>query len=1164
MKDEINCNNIIYNEKELKKLITQSYKKLKSDVYYDNSNLFLREEIAKKENRIDDTIDEVYKLLTSEDNIKINEDEIDFYCLPKSVCKNNKNNKNIICNDLSTSDYSINKVTYFIRMDLKYHILGTMWVILAGEKLLEENNKYIYGRILEKDLNYSNTRLFKPYHKEYSRWRDNAILESEHLINTNTRNLMITLDIKDYYYSTDIDFNMLQKDLKLENLNNKTKGDNFYLLKKITNHIEDVLDIYSSKIIQFDKNNKRKILPIGYMPSSILANWYLKDFDKSICNELRPIYYGRYIDDMIIVLPANYEKLNIDIEHAMERYFIKNKIFIPALCINEEDNKSYILINENNLYSIDFNGKVKKIEKVADIKEALKKIIDNTKNKDYEFRESISDLCEFNKYEDDWKINIKSEVENLKKGDLISKLKMIIQKCIIESDNFSRIYLLEDKIKLTTNKYTSILAVQNAKIKIYDFHPNGSKAVLEKFKKQIRENASVFKFLPEKDEVLNGFDEEVLEISYSEGINKIRSIEDFKINKYNLSKFLAQVIYSEKFDNQAYSNDLEEKILKLFSNINIIEFYSLWEKALICFLINDNKKYILKLIKNITDEIKKVDEDKLKLKDSNIYIHKKDNNISEKLIESLKIHLKITVAMIWSLNDNLLSDEYKIQEDKTNLLELKNNLRTSNMLRHNYVLEPLFNYTNLVVDEKYKERLKLNKLNLIKNQWEKDDLNFGLRCAGINNKNLVDCRHNRNILDLKSKCVYELNSTAIKYTPRFVHLHEIILYMINKEMSQGKVVGGVKYIEKSIELYKKINNLKIKENNIATKTLDKKVDYNKFISIFSEHVNGGKGKYYKINERLSSQNESNINFIKIKSDIKLDKLKIAIVHMDVVDNDYKESIMKTPNLDSRRLQRLYRILNQSIKNGAEMVIFPEISIPYSWLSLMANFSRKHNIVIVCGLEHIVYENNLACNYIATILPGKYNNYGHAIIKLRLKNHYAPFEIEMLSGYGLKIPTMNYKYMENKHGDFTKEYDLFRWNGVDFSCYNCFELSSLNDRGLFMSYVDLLIGSVHNRDVNHHSNIIESLSRDVHCYFAQVNNSKHGDNRIVAPKSTVKKNILQITGGQNDTLLIGEIDIKKLREFQLKDYNLQQNDKSFKPTPPEFNRDVLKLRMNKPL
>jgi len=43
------------------------------------------------------------------------------------------------------------------------------------------------------------------------------------------------------------------------------------------------------------------MLPIGFLPSNILANWYLQKFDKAIINEWNPIYYGRYVDDIIIV-----------------------------------------------------------------------------------------------------------------------------------------------------------------------------------------------------------------------------------------------------------------------------------------------------------------------------------------------------------------------------------------------------------------------------------------------------------------------------------------------------------------------------------------------------------------------------------------------------------------------------------------------------------------------------------------------------------------------------------------------------------------------------------------------------------------------------------------------------------------------------------------------
>lgn len=47
--------NPYYTEGDLKKLLKIAYKKLKSDTYYDNSNLFLRSEIANNEHKIEPT-----------------------------------------------------------------------------------------------------------------------------------------------------------------------------------------------------------------------------------------------------------------------------------------------------------------------------------------------------------------------------------------------------------------------------------------------------------------------------------------------------------------------------------------------------------------------------------------------------------------------------------------------------------------------------------------------------------------------------------------------------------------------------------------------------------------------------------------------------------------------------------------------------------------------------------------------------------------------------------------------------------------------------------------------------------------------------------------------------------------------------------------------------
>ena len=39
------------------------------------------------------------------------------------------------------------------------------------------------------------------------------------------------------------------------------------------------------------------------------------------------------------------------------------------------------------------------------------------------------------------------------------------------------------------------------------------------------------------------------------------------------------------------------------------------------------------------------------------------------------------------------------------------------------------------------------------------------------------------------------------------------------------------------------------------------------------------------------------------------------------------------------------------------------------------------------------------------------------------------------------------------------------------------------------------------------------------------------------------------------MLTDEIDIDKLRSFQMKSYELQKDDNSFKTTPPDFNPSI---------
>ena len=62
--------------------------------------------------------------------------------------------------------------------------------------------------------------------------------------------------------------------------------------------------------------------------------------------------------------------------------------------------------------------------------------------------------------------------------------------------------------------------------------------------------------------------------------------------------------------------------------------------------------------------------------------------------------------------------------------------------------------------------------------------------------------------------------------------------------------------------------------------------------IFSNYINDGRVKNHSIESNLFNQNEININLLRVKSDKNMNKLKIAIAHIDVLDENYKNSIMK--------------------------------------------------------------------------------------------------------------------------------------------------------------------------------------------------------------------------------------------------------------------------------
>ncbi|WP_029489424.1 reverse transcriptase domain-containing protein [Ochrovirga pacifica] len=172
-------------------------------------------------------------------------------------------------------------------------------------------------------------RLFKPYFEQYQKWRDNAINKAQNFIEEGTDILMISVDVKQYFYNINLTNKLsnFKKDLKKKSSNKSLP---------LTSMLLKIHEVYQLKLKDNIPNNidYKNCIPIGLLSSGIIGNWFLKDLDLKIIDNLSPVYYGRYVDDIIIVL----SNASVNENEKKPKSAILKKFFIDRnILINKEE-----------------------------------------------------------------------------------------------------------------------------------------------------------------------------------------------------------------------------------------------------------------------------------------------------------------------------------------------------------------------------------------------------------------------------------------------------------------------------------------------------------------------------------------------------------------------------------------------------------------------------------------------------------------------------------------------------------------------------------------------------------------------------------------------------------------------------------------------------------
>ena len=942
----------------------------------------------------------------------------------------------------SNKETPINELQYYIDMDIRGHILGMLWLILIGYRI-DKNCIYehSYGNRIRKNLynEFSDKPsfspyLFQPYFQQYESWRDEGLNIAQVCLNKGQDIVIITMDFQRFYYSVDLSeesFERILRDAKIGK-----DDENYEYIKRLNCFVFQVICKYASLFDQ--KFQERNFLPIGFLPSNVLSNWCLSNFDKAIVDGWNPLYYGRYVDDILIVDKVEH---NSDLyQKAMENNLSKEEIvwFFLQQCSR-------------------WTGMTSMGDDVCRANAPLLKSEDTSKIKEGENKEG-------NNNEIIYRVNPRFNP--------------------VENDN-------------------SYIKLQNEKLKIFYFKSNDTDALIMCFKTQISKNKSEFRYLPE-DEIIDEDYDSIYDLRYEDTINKFRGITQIAIDPYKLSKFLGKKLRTGLLIEDANEAAFARDIHKIFDYQTIIAQHMHWERIIEILLVYKCYDSIKHFVERIIDAIEHIvltdDNDSAEL--SNV-----------KLALYLELHSAICKVFSLAYGDDTNIILKFIYSEKNGLILEKIIKTLCNGRKRQYVdimiLRSAYNSTRMSDKSVLPIPVSLLEFN---------------NSSSIQLTNFQDAyKHLNRRLTAKV-----LLKNAYVYFPYLISMHEIAFILFLLELHQEIPFSNYVEIQNhQIELLDRLNYKLADLGELDSAALSVK-KHSQFAHL--------------------SENEPTIYQISVGTE-KRSKLKIALANAKLNEDDFTKLIVGRPNRSKEKCYAVSHMFNQALRGKADMLVMPESYLPFEWLPMLARACAANQMAVVTGIEHFIVgkekdgdknANRKICNFTAVILPYIDHDRKCAYISFHLKRHYAPFETQLIHGY-------NYREVEGRN------YELYKWNGCYFPVYCCYELASISERALFQSYADYLVAVEWNHDTKYFSNIMESLSRDLHCYCIQVNTSDYGDSRITMPAKSETMNCVQTKGGDNSTVLIGEIDIDKLRKFQIKEYELQTKDTTFKPTPPEFDK-----------
>lgn len=277
-----------------------AYRKAKVDIYYSTHATLVA--IAEYESNLANNLNVLLSKLNGENENWITEDAFlgDWTYVPKSIHPLKKNG--LIFSSPSDEwryrcEVHENPTAEFrlmARNSLDFHVMSTLWMMRVGHLYDARLTPCAYGNRLrrnqEGDINLLSLGSFSPYLKPFRTWRDNGIVAMSAALAADKQVIALTADVSSFYHELNSSFML---------------DDSFNALFKIElPPVEQKLHRLFIAALQAwaKKTPLEKGLPVGLPASAVVANLALIELDRFVEEQVAPLYYGRYVDDILLVM----------------------------------------------------------------------------------------------------------------------------------------------------------------------------------------------------------------------------------------------------------------------------------------------------------------------------------------------------------------------------------------------------------------------------------------------------------------------------------------------------------------------------------------------------------------------------------------------------------------------------------------------------------------------------------------------------------------------------------------------------------------------------------------------------------------------------------------------------------------------------------------------